>query len=511
MTVTAVEAVPKPPPDLRLLPAAAGAWVGVLAGSALVPAASWCVAGGLVALAGWSRRRPAVAVVLIMLATGVTVACIGRQSRATGIVADMARRAGIAGVELTVTSDPQPLPAQPHLPPGVLIPAKLRSIDANGRRWSTDQPVLVLAPASSWARLLPSTRVAASADFRVPRGSDVAAVVVVHRSPVMIRGPSRVQRWAGRIRGGLRAAAGGLPGSERGLLPGLVVGDTSRMPAADTADFRAAGLTHLTAVSGANLAIVVAAVFGLLRWSPLGVRMRALLSAGVLLGFVTLARPTPSVLRAAAMGLLALAAIALGRPRALLPGLLGTVTGLALFVPTLATRPGFALSVLATLALLVLAPGWTARLRDWLPGRLAPLAPAVTAPLAAQVACMPVIAAISGSVSIAAVPANLLALPAVPITTVLGLLAAVVSLASPGLASVLCQAAGVPCRWLITVAHTAAHLPLATVTAPSGGLGLLCVAVVAAGLAVAVRSRGGRRTLAFTALILTAAALAGVT
>jgi competence protein ComEC len=511
VTASVTEAVPKAPPDLRLLPAAAGAWLGAIAGNVLVPVTSWWVAGGLVALAAWSRRRAAVAVLLIMLAAGVIVAAIGRQSRTTGVVADLARRAGVGRAELTVTSDPQPLPVQPHLPPGVLIQAKIRAIDTNRRRWSTDQPVVVLAPAASWARLLPSTRVAASAEFRAPHGSDVAAVVVVRRRPVMIRGPSRVQRWAGRIRGGLRTAAGGLPDSERGLLPGLVVGDTSLMPAADTADFRAAGLTHLTAVSGANLAVVVAAVFGLLRWSPLGIRMRALVSAGVLLGFVTLARPTPSVLRAAGMGLLALAAIALGRPRALLPGLLGTVTGLALFVPTLATRPGFALSVLATLALLVLAPGWTTRLREWLPRRLAPLAPALTAPLAAQVACMPVIAAISGAVSLAAVPANLLALPAVPITTVLGLLAAGVSLASPGLAGTLCQAAGVPCRWLIMVAHAAARLPLATVTAPSGGLGLVCVAFVTTGLVVAVRSRGGRRTLVFTAVILTAATLAGFT
>ena len=79
------------------------------------------------------------------------------------------------------------------------------------------------------------------------------------------------------------------------------------------------------------------------------------------------------------------------------------------------------MSVLATLALLVLAPGWTAKLRERLPPRLAPLAPWLAAPLAAQVVCAPVIAAISGTVSLAAVPANLLALPAVPVATVLGL------------------------------------------------------------------------------------------
>jgi competence protein ComEC len=185
------------------------------------------------------------------------------------------------------------------------------------------------------------------------------------------------------------------------------------------------------------------------------------------------------------------------------------LTALALFEPTLATSPGFALSVLATLALLLLAPGWTAALRDRLPPRLAPLAPAVTAPLAAQLACMPVIAAIGGTVSLAALPANLLALPVVPFTTILGLLAAIVSLASPGIAGVLCTVAGAGCHWLIFVARTAAHLPLATVTAPSGPLGLAIVALLTATLVAAVRTRSGRRTFVFSVVILAAARLAG--
>ena len=251
---------------------------------------------------------------------------------------------------------------------------------------------------------------------------------------------------------------------------------------------------------------MVAAVFGLLRWTPLGIRMRAVTAAPCCSAFVLLARPTPSVLRAAAMGLLALAAIGLGRQRALLPALLATSTALVLFLPRWPPDPGFALSVLATLALLVLAPGWTSGAAAAAAPGLAPLAPALTTPLAAQLACMPVIAAISGTVSLAAVPANLLALPAVPVTTVLGLLAAVVSQVSPGVAGVLCAIAGVGCRWLVLVAHTAAHVPLATVTAPSGAAGLVGVTVVSGRLVAAVRSRCGRRTLLFAASILTPAA-----
>jgi competence protein ComEC len=513
-SLVAPEPAPKAPADLRLLGTAAGSWVGALAGGWAPLVICWSfVAVGLVAagLSGWRGvARRALAIGFIMLACGIAVAAVGREARRSGPVAQLARHSGVAQVELTLSDDPRPLPITPHVPPSVLVTARVRKLDAGGRRWVLDQPVLVIAPAASWSRFLPSTRVSASVDLRPAQGDDVAALLIVHTKATVIRGPTTLQRWAGRLRTGLRKACSGLPKAERGLLPGLVVGDTAQMPEDVIADFRAAGLTHLTAVSGANLAVVVAAVFGLLRWTPLGIRMRALSSAIVLLGFVVLARPSPSVLRAAAMGLLALAAIGLGRPKALLPALLATVTALALFDPTLAARPGFALSVLATLALLVLAPGWVPPIRAWLPERFKSLAPAIAAPLAAQAACAPVIAAISGAVSLAAVPANLLALPAVPITTVFGLVAAVVSLVSPWLAAALCQVAGVPCRWLIFVAHTCAHLPTANLIAPSGAWGVVSVGVLTGAVVAAARRRAGRRTIALTVLILAAAAGSGL-
>lgn len=510
ITARLVADVPKAPPDLRLGSAAAGAWLGVLAGGLLPTVVCWSAAGCLLALGAVARRSTAMATGLVLLAAGVVVAAVARSSLTHGPAAALARRAGAAHVELTVSSDPQPVAPKPFLPPEVVLHARLRVLETSKGRWTLDLPVLVIAPASSWKSLLPSTRVAAAAVLQQARGIDVAALLVIHRSPVLIRGPSALQRWAGRIRAGLRRAAAHLPRAERGLLPGLVVGDTSAMPVDETADFRRAGLTHLTAVSGANLAVVVAAVFWLLRWTALTIRGRAGVTAAALVGFVLLARPTPSVLRAAGMGLLALAAISLGRPRALLPALLATSTALLLLAPALATSPGFVLSVLATLALLVLAPGWTVALQQRLPPALAPLAPALTTPVAAQLACMPVIAAISGTVSLAAVPANLLALPAVPLTTVLGLLAAMVSLVSPGAAGVLCTAAGVGCHWLVLVAHTAAHLPLATVTAPSGPLGLASVTLMTLVLVAAVRTTAGRRTMIYAAVILGVSVLAGL-
>ena len=80
--------------------------------------------------------------------------------------------------------------------------------------------------------------------------------------PPVIRKPSAAQRTAGGLRSGLREATAGLDGDARGLLPGLVVGDTSRLPSDLEAAFRATDMTHLLAVSGANLVILLAVLIG---------------------------------------------------------------------------------------------------------------------------------------------------------------------------------------------------------------------------------------------------------
>ena len=234
-----------------------------------------------------------------------------------------------------------------------------------------------------------------------------------------------VQRAAGTLRAGLRRAVARLPSGPRGLLPGLVVGDTSRMPPVLVDDFRTAGLTHLVAVSGANVAIVVGFVLLGARW--LGARGRLLPVLGLLaiLGFVVLARPQPSVLRAAVMGGVALLALATGRRRTSMGALGAAVLLLVLVDPWLARSYGFVLSTLATAALVVLAPGWTAALhRRGVPSAMAA---AVAVPLAAQAVCGPVVAMLAGQVSLVAVLANLLAAPAVAPATVLGVLATVAS------------------------------------------------------------------------------------
>lgn len=491
-------AVDSAPADVRLAAGAVAAWLSVLATLVLPPAAGvgfGAVALLLTVLALHCRRRWSATAALLLgcaaaaaLATSVRVAGVEHSP-----LTRLAQQRATATLELVLGDDPHPL-AGGAGPPSVVVSARARQVIAGGRTWSLSDRVLVLAPADGWSGLLPSQRVRVDGRVLPPTRRDLTvAVLAVRSAPAGVDPPSAVQTAAGRLRAGLRDAAAVLPAGPRGLLPGLVDGDVSGLDPQLAADFKTAGLSHLTAVSGTNVAVVTGAVLLLLRGLTAGPRTSAVGAGIALAGFVVLARPSPSVLRAAVMGAIALLALASGRPRSALPPLGAAVLVLVFVSPPLAREPGFALSVLATAGLIVLAPGWAAWLRSHRIPRGA--AEALAVPAAATVATAPIIAAISGTVSLVSIPANLLAEPAVAPATVLGVLAAVASPVSDAAAGWLAWLAGVPVRWLVAVGTRAAHAPLAAVPWPGGIAG---AAVLAGGLAVAVpvlRWRPGRRVV----------------
>ncbi len=257
--------------------------------------------------------------------------------------------------------------------------------------------------------------------------------------------------------------------------------------------FQATGMTHLTAVSGSNVAIVCGLVLLVARWCRAGPRLAALVAGLALIGFVILVRPSPSVLRAGLMGAVALVALAASRPRAAIPALGGAVLILVLLDPALARSPGFALSVCATAGLLFLAPGW----RDGLRRRGVPagFAEALAVPAAAQAACAPVIAAMTATISLSAIPANLLAVPAIAPATVLGVIAAIVSPVCPPLAEWLAWLASWPARWLVEVAQAGAGIPGGTLPWPGGTSGGLLLAATLVALLVLGRRPAARRVI----------------
>ncbi|MEU9080135.1 ComEC/Rec2 family competence protein [Kitasatospora sp. NPDC048538] len=509
--------------DFRLLLPAVSAWAVTAALLGLAPhhhvhafgfaAAATAVAGLLLAGRGLRRRRGAAVTLAAVLLTGAAAAVATPLHTADlhrGPLPELARAAERAAphspdrsaravdVELTVVGDPASHTSRSGTAGGqtlltVQAVADRVTLLPDGRSTRTRTPVTVMVrgpEAEPWQRLLPSQRLAAEAEVR-PAGegheTESAALLIAHGPPRQLAPPSFPQRIAGRLRAGLRTATDGLPPDARGLIPGLVVGDTSRLPDDLEDAFRATDLVHLVAVSGANLAIVLGVLLGapglagtserrgLAAALGLSLRTSALLGTALTLAFVTVCRPEPSVLRAAGTGLIGMLALATGRPRQAVPALAGTVLVLVLLDPFLARSFGFLLSVLATAGLLVLGPHWAAALRSR--GWPHHLAGALAATAAAQALCAPVTVLLSGHVSLVAIPCNLLAELAVAPATLLGFGVLVLQPLLPGPAGLLAEPAGVAAGWLALVARRGAELPGGQLVWPGGWFGVVTVAL----------------------------------
>ncbi len=472
-----------PPADLRMPALAAAAWSGGLAGF-LLP--HWLVAVllagcGLGVLRRHRGGRPVVTILACLAAcTAVAAVTVVRaEANQRSAVGRLAQERAFVRVTAKVATDPV-LRRGRHAP-FVLTRLTVLEVRRRGGVVSTRVPVLAIGDAS-WRSLRMGARITAGGLLGPADGPDLAAVLSSRQPPVVVGPATPLLDAAGTVRAAIRAAVAPAGADERALVPALVVGDDTRMSDRVVADFRTCGLTHLAAVSGTNLTLVVGFLLVLARWG--GIRARGLLVVGAVgvAGFVLLARPEPSVLRAAAMGSVALVAMGSnGRERG--SRALGVaVFGLLLFDPWLAVSLGFVLSTLATAGILFLAPPVRDALGAWLPRWVAE---AVAVPFAAQLACTPVIAAISGQVSLVAVLANLLVAPAVGPATVLGLAGGLMFLVAHPLGLVCGWLAGWSAWWVVQVATRLAGLPTAAVGWPAGWPEIVLLTVVCGVIAVA--------------------------
>ncbi|QYA99125.1 ComEC/Rec2 family competence protein [Streptomyces anulatus] len=484
-----------------------GRWVAAVAVACLVPAVVLLVAASRTSREGRSAGRSRVVAaggaVLLCAAAGATVAGLHGADVRRGPVPGLAEEYARIDADVRVTSDPRttrPAVRGNHSAPALLLidaeVMEVRTPNGTGTRVRT--PVLLMVAAgdhrADWQKLLPSTRLRLGGRLSPPahEGERLAAVLRVDDEgvPRITGPPTWIQRAAGELRAGLREATDDLDADARALLPGLVVGDTSRVPSDLHDAFKATDLTHLLSVSGANLSILLFLLVGppgsalsaerrgLAPLLGLSLRGTALIGGGLTLAFIVVCRPEPSVLRAAACGLITLLAIGTGRRRSLIPALAAAVVLLVLYDPWLARSYGFLLSVLATGALLILAPRWSAALRARrVPGRLAEV---LAAAAAAQAVCAPVVVVLASRVSLVAVPCNLLAEFAVAPATVLGFGALAVAPVAPPVAELLAGIASWPVGWIATVARTGADLPGAEAQWPGGWSG----AALLAGLTV---------------------------
>ncbi|BFV59347.1 ComEC/Rec2 family competence protein [Kitasatospora sp. CMC57] len=505
---------PAEPADLRLLVPTVVVWavtatvlgLGAQHRPLLLGAAALLVVTALVLL---HRARPTgalVAATLLASAAATVGTTLHTADLYRGPIPALARSEAPPAltVELTVTGDPKPHTSHSRgTSPGQSTLTLAATVDRVGPDVATTTPVTVVVRAqdvAAWREVIPSTRL--RVDARVLPATDeyrsTAAALLAQGPPRQLEAPDRAQQVAARLRAGLRAATDHLATDPRGLLPGLVVGDTTRLPPDLDQAFRATDLGHLTAVSGANLAIVLAILLGtptgaggtarggLAALLGLPLRTTAVVGAALTVAFVAVCRPEPSVLRAAATGLIGLLALATGRPRRALPALCSAVLLLILFDPYLARSFGFLFSVLATTGLLTLGPRWSAALRAR--GWPEFLAAATGATAAAQALCAPATILLAPRISLVAIPCNLLAEAAVAPATLLGFATLAVDPLSRPAARVLADLAAVPTGWLAAVARHGADLPGAQLSWPGGLVGAALLALVILALAWSTRA-----------------------
>lgn len=443
-------------------------WSVALAASALLgatrPSGVPLLVGAVVVAAALLVRRPA----LLCLGTALLVSSLAARSLAglDGVVP------GPIDAEVTLLSDPAPTAG------GLRADVRI-----GGRR-------LELVAAGSVAESLRGLLAAERAHVRgalepVPRDAPwltsrhVAGRLRVH-AVLSTRPGGVVGRSANALRRTLVRGAAPFSPAQRALYTGLVIGDDREQSVGLADDFRGAGLTHLLAVSGQNVAFVLALAGPLLR--RLRIWPRFLVTLAVIGMFGLLTRFEPSVLRATAMAALAATISTAGLPVSRLRVLALAVTGLVVIDPLLVRSVGFQLSAAAAGAIVVLAP----RLASALPGPV-PLRDALAVTLAAQLGVAPVLLATFGPVPVASLPANLLAVPVAGLVMVWGLTAGLLAgVGGAPVAALVHLPTRVLLLWLTEVAARASRLPL-------GSLDAVHLALLGAGSLAAVGGRAARR------------------
>lgn len=478
-------AVPRLGLDMRLVPAALLVWAStaVTLVTSTTISVGWLllVVAVFMGVVAWRREVPTVALPAVAVSVAVAGTLIRRARAAAHPIADGIREGtgagthggngsgtdGAAAVEktrLTLTSTPKTTDHGATAEATVAgLPGRVR-VFGDERLLDHDRGTVL----DAYARITASDRPSLSGVTASVRGT----MGVVKQPDDHIT----------RVRDGLRDAAAGLPTGPDRLIPAMTLGDERGFGAADREMMVDSGLAHLSAVSGANLALVMGAAVWAFAWAP--PRWRVAVAAVTLAAFVAVVGTEPSVLRALLTGVVGLLAVLLGRRGQALPALMAGTIVLIVAFPDLAVSIGFALSVAATAGLVLAAAPMTHRLLR-IPGvaRLpAPLVRATAVALVAHIATVPVLALTLGEVSHISVLANLAAAPAVAPVTILGTLAAVAALLGLGpVVSALVWAAAPFAWWVHAVGHAAAGMPGA-----AGDMGLVGLAVFVALAAAAI-------------------------
>ena len=331
--------------------------------------------------------------------------------------------------------------------------ARAESVQFVDQSYQLRLPVRILS--RNEINLVPGDRLQFKGTFIVTKERRVAATLISTEEPERIEGAGELAQKLAEIRDGFREQSQRLSGDAGVLIPGMILGDTSLQSEEFAEQMRKSGLSHLTAVSGANFAIVSALVFWLSRFVFRRMLPRIVVTSGFLLLFLLLVRPSPSVLRAGVMAAIILLARATGNSRSAVSALAAAISILLLLDPFQSHDPGFVLSVLATSGLIFLAPVIKVFLERFLPSWLSEI---VAISTAATILCTPYIIYLSGEIALLSVAFNIIVAPVVAPITIAGFLA-VLLMPLPSLSWILLLISHWFARWVVAVSEFSRNSP----------------------------------------------------
>ncbi|MCX7522292.1 ComEC/Rec2 family competence protein [Microbacterium sp. STN6] len=491
--------------DLRLAVVATACWLACGILIALPGAAMWAaigmwggavvvVAAGLALRSRRSLARSLALLCVCLAVSGVGAAAIAvvAPTRHPLALAQVARGARTVTAEIAVQS-------APHASHGDSLGATqreqftgtMRRVEYAGTLYRLSAPVLVFVPATGGAALQIGDVVEVRATVvALADEEETAFLVMAPETPTVSQAAPAWLAWANGLRERFSEATARLPGDGGDLLAGLAIGDVRQVSPVLDANMKASSLSHLTAVSGSNCAMIIGIV--MLGGAALGLRRGVWVTLALvsLAGFVILVTPGPSVLRAAVMAVIVVASAAAGRPGRGVPALAAAVIALLVADPWMSRNYGFALSVLATAGLLVFARPLAGTLARLLPRTLATV---IAVPLAAQLFCQPVLIMLNATIPLYGVAANMLAEPAAPLGTGFGLIACLLMPVLPGVAFAFAQVAWVPSAWIAAVARVTVSLPASNLPWLGGAAGVLVLTALTVLVLIVVFARNHPR------------------
>ena len=433
-----------------------------------------------------------------LLALGIGILLVAGRNAAlaspTPAVATAATIAGFERFEAQVESVGSPKGAE-----------QIALLRLDGESDSVDEGTLVEALLPRYPEVGAGDRVAVRGRLEPPGPDDFGAYLrrvgaagsIRSATLELLAGPAGPEGILDRFRrGSAEVMIRALPEPQAGLADGILIGLRDRVDRDLASAFTTAGVSHIVAISGWNIAIVAATVAAVLG-SRVGTTPRVVITLVAIVGYTLVAGASPSVSRAALMAAIGLTARAGGRSSSAISALGWAVVVLLLIDPATVGDPGFALSGLATAGLIAWATPLSSRLAQ-VRGIALPtwLAESLAISLAAEAATLPIVLLTFGRLAIVAPLANLVIVPIVPPAMAAGTLALGAGwLGTLGLPEPVVVLLGLP-AWallglMIALVRLAASLPLASVTLPPPwNVGGAVIAAAVVGLA-----SGGRRWL----------------